>query len=122
MLPAAAAMLAACTAAEQPRPAEVASDRIQGGPLCRIRYGDETEAKAALPVQGRVGAITLYADPGGLLCSEPAGLRGDCQVVKGKTVIVAQAGRPDARIEALTPAPYMVYGPEGVRCAPPPVR
>lgn len=88
--------------------------------LCRISYGDESRAKAGLKLQSRVGDISLYSEPGGLLCSEPAGLKGDCQIVRGKTVIVAQAGRPDARIEALTSAPYMVYGPDGVRCSPPP--
>lgn len=110
-------------ASPHPPPADTKagdSGQAAAAALCRITYGDETKAKAALKLQGKIGDVSLYAEPGGLLCSEPAGLKGDCQVVRGKTVIVAQAGKPDARIEALTAAPYMNYGPDGVRCAPPP--
>ena len=117
---AATALLAGCVPRDEAPPAEGATTEVVAEPLCEIRYGDESEAKARLELQGRVGGISLYSERGGLLCSEPAGLRGDCQVVRGKEVVVAQAGKPDARIEALSAEVYMNYGPEGVSCAPPP--
>jgi hypothetical protein len=108
--------------AEAPGAIAVGEGNIAARPeaLCRISYGDESKAKTGLKLQFRVGDISLYSEPGGLLCSEPAGFKGDCQIVRGKTIVAAQAGKPDARIEALTAAPYLVYGPDGVRCSPPP--
>ena len=92
--------------------------------LCRITHGNEAAAKARLPQQFRVGELVFHAERGALLCSEPAGLGGDCQIIRGRTVIVARAGQPDIRVEAIAAAPYLIYGPDGVRCSPPapPVR
>ena len=88
--------------------------------LCRMIAGDETKAKGQLELVGRVGALSFYSERGGLLCSEPAGLSGDCQIVRGKTVIVSRNGNRDVRIEALTPAPYLLYGQDYLRCSEPP--
>src|SRR5687767_3372176 len=69
--------------------------------LCHITHGDHTRLKAELEQVGQVGDLTFFADPDGFLCSEPAGLSGDCQIVRGP-VVISRPGHPDMRIEPVT--------------------
>jgi hypothetical protein len=132
------AALAACQASESSREAPDAaaeartapatnvssrSDPVSVSPndpaLCRLTAVPEGSGRAGLKLEGQAGNVSLYAEPGGLICSEPSATGGDCQIVQGRKVTVAQAGRDDIRVEALSPSPYLIYGESvsgGVRC------
>lgn len=75
-------------------------------------------ASARLERQGSIGDLTLYSEPGGLLCSEPAGTIGDCQIIPGRKVIAERHGRPAVAVSARQPSTYLVYGPERLDCVP----
>lgn len=105
------------TGSADPRGSVAARPAIQrAGPRCTFSEVKGAISTEGLELEGAIGGVALYSERKGLLCSEPAGLSGDCQIVPGKRVVVVRTGRPPVEVSALRGPAYLVYGPGRLEC------
>ena len=103
-------------AAVEQAAAEQTADSNAG---CTITQVAVAGASDGMEQVGKVGDLGLFAAGADLMCSDPAGLSGDCQIAQGKTV-VAIRGDTAYRITADEPSTYLEYGPDKLECVAPP--
>jgi len=101
-------------------PPKAASNFQQiGKDRCNFRKVATSEVAVNFEKIGQVGDLGFYAEGPDFICSEPVGLKGDCQIVDGKTVVVTR-GEDAFQITALKPSTYLEYGPAQLQCVDPP--
>lgn len=86
---------------------------------CTITEVAAAGASDGMEQIGSVGDLSFFANGADLMCSEPAGLVGDCQIADGKTVVLMR-GETAYRITPNEPSTYLSYGPGRIECVAPP--